>query len=876
MSTYRKMPYSTGLPGLDAMLHDLLPGDNLVWEVDAIDEYARFVQPFSDYAAAHTIRIVYFRFADHAPLVTSSAHVDLHQLDPQIGFEKFVNEMVDIIDRTAASSWFVFDCLSGLANAWYSDRMLANFFLVICPYVLQLKSLAYFGLLKRNHSNHATDTIYATAQIILEVYRHQARLYLQPQKVEHRHSTTMYMLHVWDGAAFTPVTNSATTTDIVGRIDQPLLNFTIQRFGVWARSFYEAQTVWSEIQRGKRPPADATPHFERMLRMIITRERPFITLARKYFDLGLLIDIMKRLIGSGLIGGKARGMLLAQRILLRDARRWAPQLEVHDSFFIGSDVFYTYIIQNGCWWLRRKSGSLDDVLERTKEARRRILNGTFLDYIRVQFQEMLEYFGQSPIIVRSSSLLEDNYGNAFSGKYESVFCANQGTPDQRLDEFLTAVRKVYASTMDEDALLYRVHHGLLHEDEQMALLVQRVSGAQYNTHFFPPAAGVAFSYNPYVWDPGIDPHAGMLRLAFGLGTRAVDRVEDDYTRIVALNAPAQRPEASHEDARRYTQRYVDVVDLADNRLTTHTLQDILGDLPVRVRDMFFIKDEVVERRARELRLNGINPWQLTFDPLLVGSDFAATMRDMLDTLQREYGCPVDIEFTVNLPDDGGYRINLVQCRPFKVRIMGTGDLGVVPADIDPALMIMRSDGPIVGQSLATRVDRLIYVAPSVYTQLSEQERYAVARVIGRLTHTPCAALQPVIMLVGPGRWGTSTPAMGVPVTFKEINTASVIVELAVMHKGLVPDVSLGTHFFNDLVEMDMLYFAVFPERSGHAFQEEYFEAADNALARLSPEDAAWAEAIKVIDYTDPAHESGLNLYVDSMKQRGLCYLRTTS
>ena len=873
-AAHRKMPYSTGLPGLDTILHGLLPGDNLVWEVDVIEEYARFVTPFVAHAAAHNIRIVYFRFADHPELVSPAAHVDVHLLDPLIGFEKFVNEMVDIIDCTASSSWFVFDGLSGLANVWYSDRMLANFFLVICPYVLQLKSLAYFGLLKRCHSNHATDTICVTAQIMLEVYRHQERLYLQPQKVEHRHSTTMYMLHVWDGAAFTPVTNSATTTDIVGRIDQPLLNFTIQRFGVWTRTFYDAQTVWGAIQRGERPPADATPYFERMLRMIITRERPFITLARKYFNLGLLIDVMKRLIGSGLIGGKARGMLLAQHILQRDAAKWGHLLESHDSFFIGSDVFYTYIIQNGCWWLRRKTGNLEDILERTKEARRRILNGTFLDYVKVQFQEMLEYFGQSPIIVRSSSLLEDNYGNAFSGKYESVFCANQGTPEQRLEEFLTAVRRVYASTMDEDALLYRVHHGLMYEDEQMALLVQRVSGAQFGTHFFPPAAGVAFSYNPYVWDPRIDPHAGMLRLAFGLGTRAVDRVEDDYTRIVALNAPDQRPEKSAEDARKYTQRYVDVVDLADNRLTTHALQEIMATLPDSLRDRFAVKDDALERRAMELKLSNVNPWQLTFDPLLLESDFAVNMRDMLDTLQREYGCPVDIEFTVNFPSEGGYRINLVQCRPFKVRIMGTGDLGVVPDTIDPQLVVMRTQGPIVGQSLATRVDRLIYVAPAAYTQLREQDRYAIAHVIGRLTHQPCAALQPVIMLVGPGRWGTSTPAMGVPVTFKEINTVSIIVELAVMHQGLVPDVSLGTHFFNDLVEMDMLYFAVFPERSGHAFHEAYFDAAENCLAQLLPDDARWAETIKVIEYTGQARTPALQLHVDSMKQRGLCYLRT--
>ncbi len=154
---------------------------------------------------------------------------------------------------------------------------------------------------------------------------------------------------------------------------------------------------------------------------------------------------------------------------------------------------------------------------------------------------MLDYFGQSPIIVRSSSLLEDSYGNAFAGKYESVFCPNQGPHHRRLEELLGAVKTVYASTMSEKALRYRAQRGLLDQDEQMSLLVQRVSGVGYGSLFYPQVAGVALSRNPYVWNECIDPAAGVVRLVFGLGTRAVDRTDDDYTRIVALNAPAAPP-----------------------------------------------------------------------------------------------------------------------------------------------------------------------------------------------------------------------------------------------------------------------------------------------------------------------------------------------
>ena len=123
-----------------------------------------------------------------------------------------------------------------------------------------------------------------------------------------------------------------------------------------------------------------------------------------------------------------------------------------------------------------------------------LLSGEFPSNIQEQFRTLLEYYGQSPVIVRSSSFLEDGFGNAFAGKYESVFCVNQGTPDERLHAFEDAVRTVYASTMDISALEYRKIQGLDHHDEQMAVLVQRVSGSYHGSYFFPSAAGMPICF----------------------------------------------------------------------------------------------------------------------------------------------------------------------------------------------------------------------------------------------------------------------------------------------------------------------------------------------------------------------------------------------
>jgi len=872
--------YTTGLSGLDAVLHGLHPGDNLVWDVEDVEEYARFVEPYAAAARAAGLRIVYFRFADHRPLLEEGDGVDLIQLKASRGFEHFVSDLVDAVEATAADAWYVFDCLSGLARDWYADRMMANFFLVVCPYILRLESLAYFALYKHSHSNHATDTIYATAQIIIETWTREGTTYVQPQKVEDRRSPTMYMLHEQRGEAFVPVTNSARTADVVASVKRPLLNFTIQRFGPWTASYHEAEALIAAMARGEAKEEDGRRLFERLLHMVITRQTSFLPLARKYFDLPFLIDVLKRLIGSGLIGGKARGILLAQRILRETDPEWAEILEVHDSFFIGSDVFYTYVIQNDCWWLRRKQGTIEEILERAAVARERILGGKFLDYIVVQFQEMLEYFGQAPIIVRSSSIQEDSYGNAFSGKYESVFCANQGTPGERLGAFLDAVRRVYASSLSEDALLYRLHHGLLHEDEQMALLVQRVSGDAWRDWFYPPAAGVGFSYNPFAWDSSIDPRSGMLRLAFGLGTRAVDRVDDDYTRIVALNEPLKRPEKHPGDEAKYVQRKVDLIDTANNRFSTEGIRAALGRLPPAVRDLFASVDRDAAERARELGLEESAALRLDFKGLFETTDFCARMRSMLAALEAAYEHPVDVEFTVNADavesvdaaGGRGYRINLVQCRPFKVKLLGSGDIGVLPTAIAEDRVFLRSDGPIVGRSLAAPVDRLVYVSSEAYTNLTEQDRYAVARLIGRLAHLPSGKKEPVVMLVGPGRWGTSTPAMGVPVSFNDIKGVTVLVELALMHAGLVPDVSLGTHFFNDLVEMDMLYFAVFPDRTECCLSEDFLAKATRSLRLVEPDCELWRRAVTVMESAKEETGMELRLYADAASQRALCYI----
>jgi len=855
---------TTGVRGLDGLLKGVLPGDNIVWQVDAIEDYVAFAEPYCRAAKNSGRRLIYFRFAKHEPLLPPDFGAELHHLKPEAGFESFIADIHGVIEEAGRGTFYVFDCLSDLAVDWYSDQMLGNFFMLTCPYLYDLETVTYFGLLRNRHSSHATGAIADTTQLLLDVYRHDGTLYVRPLKVQHRYSPTMDMLHVWKEESFEPVTSSAAVSEVLtsgrwgGGLDSAIST------GSWERAFIHAEELIESIRSGDAQAEAGKPLLGRLLRMVISRDEGMLELAGRYLALEDIVKIRKRMIGTGLIGGKTLGMLLARAILKEQAERLSDILEAHDSFFIGSDVFYTYLVRNGVWWVRQNQRNPETFLDGADQARQNILTGRLPGYIVKQIESMLDYFGQSPIIVRSSSLLEDNFGNSFAGKYESVFCANQGSREKRLDDFLAALRTIYASTMSEKALRYRAHRRLLDRDEQMALLVMRVSGEMHGRDFFPDMAGVGFSFNPYAWSEYIEPKAGVVRLVFGLGTRAVDRSDDDYTRIVALNAPTRRPETNFDEVRQHAQQRVDYLDLEANQLVSGGFMELVNAHPGLPLEMVASRDSPGTRRRSPAT------WVLTFDRVLAETKFVEDMRGLLTTLQSAYAHPVDIEFTANFFGSEDYRINLLQCRTLQVK--GTETAALPSVEIEDEARIIAARGAVIGQSRLIDVDLIIYVVPEVYGHLPIQQRHEVARLIGEINHATASRGAGNIMLLGPGRWGTSSPSLGIPVSFVDINRVSVLCEIVAMREDLVPDVSLGTHFLSELVEMDMLYVALFPEQGDNYIRSEFFEESPSVLLDLVPSAKNWRDGVKVIDPRNSMGDGGpARLIADAVEQKVICY-----
>lgn len=852
---------STGDKGLDQVITGLQLGDNVVWQMDSIDDYRGVVIPFVEKSCEDRKRVVYIRFASHKPLLKKSKAVIVYTLDASVGFESFSAEVNHIIQKEGKGVYYVFDCLSDLLFAWSNDLMIGNFFKITCPFLFELDTIAYFSILRHRHSFKTVARIRDTTQLLVDVYHYKNNYYIHPLKVWNRYSPTMFLPHIKKNGRFVPIASSGDTARLFSSVFKKGERSIKQKLDYWDRLFMKAEDLAGQkgISRAKRDQL-----VDQISRLIISRDEKILSLAKSHLTLEDFLTIKSRMIGTGFIGGKSVGMLVARNVLLKDKSIQAEKFfEPHDSFYVGSDVFYTYIVENGWWKELMGQRTQDGYFKCARALSEKLLGGVFPEEIKEQFQRIIDYFGQSPIIVRSSSLLEDSYGNVFAGKYESVFLVNQGTPEERYARFVDAVHRVYASTMNEDALVYRLKRGLGKIDEQMALLVQRVSGAFHKEYFFPDVAGVGISYNTFVWKKTLDPEAGMLRLVLGLGTRAVNRVEGDYPRIAALDEPLLKAHAGIEDAQRFSQHDVDVLNIKENAFQTVSVNELLDkDIDLNL-GLTGTKDEGAQGEDAEEKRR----WIITFDQLLSQNGFRQKMQKLLKVLEKAYGYPVDIEFTVNFKDKKGeFQLNLLQCRPMLTK--GLGSRVAIPEGVDKESIVFQSNGHFMGGNISLAVDRIIYVDPKAYCGIESQSgKYDIARAIGDINRQISDRKASTVMLLGPGRWGTSTPSLGVPVSFAEIDNMSVLGELAFSSNNVMPELSYGTHFFQDLVESGIFYLALFPDSQGVYINHDILDAESKTLSEHFPQYKKYEHVIKIFDVKG----KGLKIVADIVVQKVLCY-----
>ena len=808
----------SGIPEMDTAFDNIRLGDNVVWRVSDLSEFRLFMEPYVEQAKEDKRNIIYFRFASHEPLIEECSEVKTINIPLSHRFETFTVEIHNAIEREGKDAFYIFDCLSELQTAWATDLMMGNFFRVTCPFLFILDTVAFFPIIRGKHSVQAINKILNTTQLFLDVYSDSKNVYVRPEKIWNRNSETMFLPHTYDpeNGQFRPILDGVRSSRFYQVLGRAQRSAEEQYSDSWDR-FFNRTKLKSESGM------DITEELDQICNIMMTRDTKMREMVKKNFNAEDYFDVRDHMIGTGMIGGKSCGMLLARAIIRNNEPDINDVLEPHDSFYVGSDMYYTYIVDNGLWDIRIRQRTEEGYFALAEEFANKLTDGVFSAAMREQFVRIIEYYGQDPYIIRSSSILEDGFGNAFAGKYESVFCSNRGSLEERLDEFENAIKVVYASSMSLSALDYRKRRGLAERDEQMALLIQRVSGSYYGSYYMPCAAGVGYSYSPYRIMKDTDPTAGMLRLVMGLGTSAVDRTEGSYPRIVNLDKPEKSSYSSSADKHKFSQGKAEVINMNEQQLERLSYEKMEADIPLYLEKILLEHDDEAESRLREMG-NRREVKFISCKGLVANSTLMDQMRRMLRCIQNEYEYPVDTEFTINISENGEYSIDLLQCRPLQVQKGKTGT--VIPSDIPQDSIFLESKGASMGMSKVSELDMIVYVDPIKYYNMPYKEKDLVAKLIGKI-NWHYRDTDKHMMLIVPGRVGTTSPELGVPTAFSDISAFAIICETEENEAGYNPELSYGSHIFQDLVEAEILYTAVFRgEKTLHYHPEKLQDSKD--------------------------------------------------
>ncbi|MBN1148660.1 MAG: PEP/pyruvate-binding domain-containing protein [Anaerolineales bacterium] len=611
-----------------------------------------------------------------------------------------------------------------------------------------------------------------------------------------------------------------------------------------------------------------------LIRRLISDQLEYINIAKMWFKVQDLVEIHRRKIGLGRIGGKAAGMLLAANILKETGDDMLlAGFYVPESFFLGSDVMYVFMAMNGLmYWNDQKYKPEELIWAEYPGIKQEFEAGKFPPEIVVELKDLLAAIGNKPIIVRSSSQLEDNFGTAFAGKYDSHFCPNQGTPEENLKALTQAIARTFASTFKPEALLYRRSKGLQDYDERMAILIQEVQGETYGRYYLPHGAGVAFSHNLYRWNPQIRREDGFARLVWGLGTRAVERVGNDYPRPVALSHPTLQPDDSPQAIRHYSQQYVDLIDLQENAFRSLPVLEVLRpDYPV-LRFIAQLERDgyLVTPRSRVMGAE-VPGLVITFDELLRWTVFAATLSKMLRVLEQHYHSAVDMEFTIQISNlftqPPQVQISLLQCRPQS--LLKESQAGKMPERLnrDDILFSTRFTVP---KGYISGIQYVLFVSPEAYYALdSAQARKELGGMISRLNS---ALPEKSFICVGPGRWGSLNIDLGVYVCYSDICNTRALVEISGKGIGPAPEPSLGTHFFQDLMEAQIYPLAVDLDQPDTTFRRDFFYDTPNHTGERITCDERYCQVVRLIEVADYRPGCHMELAMDDEAGLAVAYL----
>lgn len=609
-----------------------------------------------------------------------------------------------------------------------------------------------------------------------------------------------------DGSEVGRASNLRQLEDILPSIpDEPLCYHAMRnRFSNWimARSEIALASHLRQVQ------ATDFPDVQSMREYIISSIHDLRKWRQKgvvaQFNAGMfdsqVIDIVK--IGNGSLGGKARGMAFAANLLRQSPQLFETysglEIRIPPTLVITSDGFDAFVSANDLKNPRRKTISDAEITRWFAQAR-------MPDAIERDLEAYIQTV-RYPLSIRSSSLLEDAHHHPLSGLYETLMIPNSHADDRvRLQQLIAAVKRVYASTWFELPRRFARSTTFHHRKEHMAVMIQQVAGRAYDQWFYPAVSGVARSQNYYPVGR-IRPDDGMAKICAGFG-KIINSGEGglrfcpkypgqipDFSKIEDILANAQ----SHFYALRLTPGTGSVDSASD--LHRRNVADALDEAPFR--------NLVSTYRPEDGRLRdtAMGPGRkiVTFAALLKHKTvpLAEIIADLLDIGRRGMGCHMEIEFAMDFKSDQDEPpvFNLLQMRP-----MSLGgdpfDVEVLPEDAAGALCYSTQ---ALGHGKYDRISDIVYVKPEVFDPARTRETASEIRAINSALGSRSDAAR--YLLIGPGRWGSFDPWLGIPVKWEDIDRAGAIIELR--DASLKVDASQGSHFFQQITTRGIPYLTI--------------------------------------------------------------------
>jgi CheY-like chemotaxis protein len=508
-------------------------------------------------------------------------------------------------------------------------------------------------------------------------------------------------------------------------------------------------------------------------------------------------------LGEGSIGGKARGLAFLDSLIKRNRLSYKYNdvvITIPRTVVLGTDIFDEFIEENNLYEIALSDRSDKEILAHFIKSR--------LPY-RIH-QDLYTFISciNNPIAIRSSSLLEDSHYQPFAGIYSTYMIPNIKFNERIMIEKLgEAIKSVYASAFFKDSKSYMAATLNVIDQEKMGIVLQEVTGRQYGDRFYPAISGVARSINFYPIAPE-KPEDGIANIAYGLGKYIVDggmglRFSPKYPKKILQLSTA-------EMALNETQKTFFALDLRPESFIPN-IDDTINLLKLRIKDAeddhaLKLVASTFEYDSHSLREGTIFPGKrlITFSQILNHGTFplADILRLVLDIGQREMSKPIEIEFAVNLdvPKNEPKVFSLLQIRPIAGR---DETINIRPEEIrnEDAIIVSHM---ALGNGIIKDIRDIVYIKPEAFDPAKTPE---IARRL-EILNDKFLEEKRFYTLVGPGRWGSSDPWLGIPVRWPQISASRVIVESGLGHYRIDP--SQGTHFFQNLTSFRVCYLTINP------------------------------------------------------------------